>query len=118
MRGTKKVKGNPTSRSHHDGYDGESVTGFIRGVSHPGNQHADQDGMEVVEDWECGPGYPVRLLGEQSGISKSTGGVNEGKLGKRIYGKFKNETIGANAGGLGDEGSASRFFKQIGEHDG
>jgi DNA modification methylase len=42
--------------------------------------------------------------------SKSTGGINEGKLGKRIYGKFKNEIIGTNAGGLGDSGSAARFF--------
>lgn len=42
--------------------------------------------------------------------SKSTGGVNGGKLGERTYGKFGNETPGANAGGLGDEGSAARFF--------
>jgi DNA modification methylase len=42
--------------------------------------------------------------------SKSTGGVNGGKLGERIYGKFQNETLGANAGGLGDSGSAARFF--------
>jgi DNA modification methylase len=42
--------------------------------------------------------------------SKSTGGVNGGKLGERIYGKFQNETLGANSGGLGDSGSAARFF--------
>ena len=42
--------------------------------------------------------------------TKSTGGINEGKLGKRIYGKFANKIIGANAGGLGDFGSAARFF--------
>ncbi|MEK0325924.1 MAG: site-specific DNA-methyltransferase [Nitrosopumilus sp.] len=48
----------------------------------------------------------VRLFPE----SKSTGGVNGGKLGQSVYGKFKNEMIGANAGGLGDSGSAARFF--------
>jgi DNA modification methylase len=42
--------------------------------------------------------------------SKSTGGVNGGKLGATTYGNFKNEVISANAGGLGDEGSAARFF--------
>ncbi len=42
--------------------------------------------------------------------SKSTGGANGGKLGARTYGKFSNQTLGANAGGLGDEGSAARFF--------
>jgi site-specific DNA-methyltransferase (adenine-specific) len=49
-------------------------------------------------------------LDRQSGISTSSGGVNGGKLGARVYGKFANETIGANAGGLGDSGGASRFF--------
>ena len=42
--------------------------------------------------------------------SKSTGGVNGGKLGARTYGSFANETPATNAGGLGDEGSAARFF--------
>ena len=42
--------------------------------------------------------------------SKSTGGANGGKIGNRTYGKYKNETPAANAGGLGDEGSAARFF--------
>lgn len=42
--------------------------------------------------------------------SKSTGGKNGGKLGQSVYGKFANETLGANAGGLGDSGSAARFF--------
>lgn len=42
--------------------------------------------------------------------SKSTGGINGGKLGNKVFGKFANETIGANAGGLGDSGSAARFF--------
>lgn len=59
----------------------------------------------VVLDEEAGA-----LLDAQSGISKSSGGVNGGKLGARIYGEFANETIGANAGVLGDTGGASRFF--------
>lgn len=45
--------------------------------------------------------------------SKSTGGSGEkskGGLGKQIYGKYALEEHGANSGGLGDSGSASRFF--------
>jgi DNA modification methylase len=49
--------------------------------------------------------------------SKSTGGANGGKLGASVYGKFKNETLGANAGGLGDAGSAARFFKACPNND-
>jgi len=53
------------------------------------------------------------ILDEQSGISKSTGGhgdKSKGALGKSVYGKYKNEELATNAGGLGDSGGASRFF--------
>jgi site-specific DNA-methyltransferase (adenine-specific) len=62
----------------------------------------------IIIDEEVG-----KLLDEQSGISKSTGGKGEkskGSLGDMVYGKYKNETHAANAGGLGDIGGASRFF--------
>ena len=59
----------------------------------------------LILDEEAG-----RLLDEQSGITKSTGGKNSGTLGNKIYSKFKNDSLGSNAGGLGDTGGASRFF--------
>jgi site-specific DNA-methyltransferase (adenine-specific) len=62
----------------------------------------------LILDEEAG-----KLLDEQSGISKSSGGKGEkskGSLGDMVYGKYKNETHAANAGGLGDIGGASRFF--------
>jgi len=62
----------------------------------------------LILDEEAG-----RMLDEQSGISKSSGGKGEkskGSLGDMVYGKYKNETHAANAGGLGDIGGASRFF--------
>ena len=55
-------------------------------------------------------------LDAQSGITISTGGSGEksrGALGKRIYGKFANDKMQAHAGGLGDKGGASRYFKVI-----
>lgn len=62
----------------------------------------------LILDEEAG-----KLLDEQSGISKSSGGSGEkskGALGNSVYGKYKNETLASNAGGLGDIGGASRFF--------
>ena len=56
-------------------------------------------------------------MGEQSGTSKSNGGVNGGALGKKIYGHFKFLPIRAHAGGLGDSGSASRFFFNFSEQE-
>jgi site-specific DNA-methyltransferase (adenine-specific) len=52
----------------------------------------------------------ARMVDEQSGQSKSTGGLTLNFTSPRgIYGKF-NEKLRANAGGLGDSGGASRFF--------
>jgi len=59
----------------------------------------------VILDEESG-----KILDEQSGISKSTGGkTKKFSQNKEIYGEY-GEKIRANAGGLGDTGGASRFF--------
>ena len=61
----------------------------------------------IILDEEAG-----RLLDEQSGISKSSGGSgikSQGALGDTKYGKY-NKQLGENAGGLKDKGGASRFF--------
>lgn len=76
---------------------------------HPGCRPS---GAEQVLEWDCVPECPVRRLGEQGGSNLSTGGINPGKLGERIYGKYDGETIGQNAGGLGDSGAVSRYFFQ------
>ncbi len=60
------------------------------------------------------------ILDSQSGISKSTGGSGDkskGALGDSVYGKYKNEELSANAGGLGDVGGASRYFLNIDADD-
>jgi len=59
--------------------------------------------------------FPANLLISNGALdtgetTKSTGGINEGKLGVRVYGSFRNESIGQGAGGYGDEGSPYRFF--------
>lgn len=68
---------------------------------------------ETVEAWECAEGCPVAELDRQSGTSKSSGGAGEasrGALGKNTFGKYALDRHGANAGGFGDSGGASRYF--------
>lgn len=59
----------------------------------------------------CHPECPVRLLDEQSGTSKSSGGKT-GRVGcgGRYNGGWSSENPGETAGGFGDTGGASRFF--------
>jgi len=64
--------------------------------------------------------YIGEILDSQSGISKSTGGKGDkskGALGDSVYGKYKNDELSANAGGLGDTGGASRYFLKINDED-
>ena len=105
----KKVKGSGTSKTFHEAYNGESNTKFLRGVSHPGNQHADSDGTETIENWNCHTDCPVKILDEQSGELKS------GAM-KKPY-KYTNTgtSLGKPAGQTkqihdANYGTASRFF--------
>ena len=67
------------------------------------------------EDWACVEGCPVRELDQQSGVSKSTGGRIGNKGGAYSHlGEtgFKDNAVKGDPG-FGDEGGASRFFKQF-----
>ena len=59
------------------------------------------------------PDCPVSVIGEQSGISVSTGGKTKTGLQGSCYGDFKNQSLAQNSGGLGDAGTAARYFKQL-----
>ena len=68
----------------------------------------------MVAAWDCAPECPVAELDRQSGVTRSSGGKGEASmrtaLGGAVYGDYAHTTLGANAGGLGDVGGASRFF--------
>lgn len=67
------------------------------------------------EDWACVEGCPVKEIDQQSGVSKSTGGRIGNKGGAYSHlGEtgFKDNAIKGDPG-FGDEGGASRFFKQF-----
>jgi hypothetical protein len=101
--GTKKVKAAP---SWNDNRSPSLFTGDATSTVH----HADGDGFETVDDWECVDGCPVKELDGQSGTSKSPpvgstcGGQSLG------YGGTNRAPIEL-SNGHGDEGGASRFFK-------
>lgn len=114
--GAKRFKGSATSKTFHDAYEGESATGFIRGHSHPGNQHGDEDGLETSDNWQCVPGCPALALDEQSGERKSTltgradanvAHVNPGDNGGASW------FGGGNSKVYADTGGASRFYPQF-----
>ncbi|MGB9803680.1 DNA methyltransferase [Desulfofundulus sp.] len=109
FKGYKRVKGSGTSKTFHGPYGGLSATGFPRGWSHPGNQHAGPDGMEVVEDWECAPDCPVRLLDKQSGELKS-GFMRAGTERSNLCGYSGAMPALTLHDTYGDSGGASRFF--------
>mgnify|MGYP003325840686 CR=1 FL=1 len=69
----------------------------------------DENGEETVEDWNCHPDCPIKIMDEQSGILKS---------GKLLKGHKRGSGITSYDGGGGiiqkdyggDSGGASRFF--------
>jgi len=122
--GSKKVKG-----SHAVAADGKTVADKTYSTpmnvysplpDRPVTSHVGEDGLEMVENWQCIEGCPVRELDEQSGDRPSTltGRADPGKaqphpgkemnpnstfLGERSY----------HSDVYADSGGASRFFSQF-----
>jgi site-specific DNA-methyltransferase (adenine-specific) len=106
LKGLKKVKSVSAYKSK-DGYDNESIVfnGSLNSMKSDG--YADENGNETVENWNCHPDCPIRIMDEQSGI-------NESKRAKRGNG-IENGFHGSKAEydterGHSDIGGASRFF--------
>ncbi|HEY3495956.1 MAG TPA: hypothetical protein VGK73_14760 [Polyangiaceae bacterium] len=104
---------------HANGRDGEASADrryADRGSSSFAPLPGARRDTETVEQWECVEGCPVRQLSIQSGTSLSSGGVKSGK-GPKQRGDFSYiGTLGANVGGIGDTGTAARYFPQF-QHD-
>jgi len=118
-KGTKKIKGHKgypdgaKGWGFHGGVGGRQSDGTRDGEAIPG--HADPDGKETVEVWECEEGCAVGIIGEQSGVKTS------GKS-KRVHEEYGDAF--KFGGGLstpenqyGDTGTASRFFFNYSEQE-
>jgi site-specific DNA-methyltransferase (adenine-specific) len=111
-KGTKKVK----SDGHHSGKvpdNGGLYNLGLKPLEDKGNIHA-QNGKEEVEDWDCHEDCPIRILDEQSGVSK-TGDIkpHKEKGTGTIYGNgngFFSSRDYREVNFKGDKGGASRFF--------
>ena len=113
-KGTKKVKSSVAIRENGaSGFNGGLYNGAELGKSENFG-YADGDGNETVENWDCHEDCPIRIVDQQSGVSKSSGGSGDKSMGalgvNGKYGKFELNVKAANIGGLGDKGGASRFF--------
>ena len=104
-KGTKKVK-----PSNGSGKASEKGGGFSKGMfgdgtsDNIGGGFTDADGNETIENWDCHEDCPIRILDEQSGVSKSSNTKrNRNTLGS--FGMPNDETPEYN-----DKGGASRFF--------
>lgn len=106
--GSRAVKANPTWDTPNRDTEASAFTGSeVSAV-----RHASAAGTEEVPVWECVEGCPVREMDAQSGESTSSGGVNNGGLGAYGFG-HSGTRPGSSAGGLGDTGTASRYFPQF-----
>jgi len=112
-KGTKKVKGmidKPTNRTEKGNTWNDDNIGLRKNMSKNSGGFADADGMEEIEDWDCVEDCPIRILDEQSGITKS-GKVKEDK--SSYNGHSNTSFLRGNSNSQnqhGDKGGASRFF--------
>ena len=101
-KGTKKVKG--TSSGNRNGEIVDSNARSWKNSSINGISRIDYGNEETIEDWNCHPDCPIKIMDEQSGISKSSDTKrNINTLGS--FGMPNDETPEYN-----DQGGASRFF--------
>jgi hypothetical protein len=106
-KGLKKIK-----PSNGSGKASEKGGGFGKGMFGDGNSDnigggfTDENGQETVEHWECHENCPIKIMDEQSGVSKSGKNIEEKGTGG-IWQKSSGLPVGNQ---YGDTGGASRFF--------
>ena len=87
----------------------------IKADNQPWLGHADAEGNETVDAYECVEGCPVKALDEQSGASKSPlTYIRQTDSGNQnAYGKGMGEIAGKESLNYGDSGGASRFYQNF-----
>jgi len=110
--GTTKLKVGITSVAQTpEAQEGSIFAGVGSGTA---RGHADANGEETIDQWECAEGCPIRILDQQTGElptshpSQIGQGENVNKT-KGIYGAKRSLVTTA----YGDKGCASRYFNQF-----
>jgi len=113
--GTKKILGITGGKNPHAQPAPISQLGpsgpFKEKQNRPYKNHADEDGLEEVEDWKCVPGCPVAALAEQSGESKSA--VRKVDKAEYLDPSREGWRFKRAEGGFCDSGTAARFYPQF-----
>lgn len=112
LEGTKEVGTGPKGGYHYE--DSQyTVKGFVPTCRPSASSNR---GTEEVDNWICEPSCPVKILDSQSGILKS-GDVASHHMRNNSTQPSKGGYQGGFGDipltGYGDEGGASRFFKQV-----
>ena len=103
--GTTKIKGTSTGNGDAKTGEGSINIPLRRGTF---TDRTDENGLETVEVWNCHPDCPIRILDEQSGITKSkSGNPDRGTYKKAMFANSNFNKVGAE---YNDKGGASRFF--------
>lgn len=117
--GTAKVKSKNAELKHTDaGSNPGSYDGGWKRQASGSYGHADPDGTETIETWECVEDCPVRILDAQSGVRPSTlTGRADPASSHPNEGKTESRGFAGVGGGVGsvyaDKGGASRFFYSV-----
>jgi DNA modification methylase len=112
-KGTKKVKAIKGGRigNKNGAYSGIGAVGFSKEFSKGDGGYGDENGQEELENWDCHEDCPIRILDEQSGVSKSVIRKPNGKPILNVEkGWNNNSMIDESIRGINDKGGASRFF--------
>jgi len=106
--GTKRVRGSQGVRGASTNIYGGGK-GFTEAT---GEQvgYTDPDGYEEVESWICSPSCPVRLVGEDSGESKSSDRTRNNGANRQGYHGNPNAFT---TQGHNDHGTAARYFPNL-----
>lgn len=117
--GSRRVRGqSPQYRNDGRGRGVDGVYGSFR-AGRPrdvGIGHADEDGMETVEAWECVRGCPVADIDHQSGDVPAGSWCRQGD-GCHPFGDAEGSPYRRWKDVQEPPGGASRFFKQVGGAD-
>jgi site-specific DNA-methyltransferase (adenine-specific) len=103
QRGIREVKGTVPTGPRRTGPSDSVARGHMAG----GVINSRGAGVEEVEDWECAPGCPVRILDEQAGDRPGMSGGGKHRAG---YAGGMFGGIDSTSTARGDRGGPSRFF--------
>jgi site-specific DNA-methyltransferase (adenine-specific) len=113
-KGTKKVKAIKGGRigNKNGAYSGIGAVGFPKEYCKGDGGYGDENGQEELENWDCHEDCPIRILDEQSGVSKSSASIRNNKKRNEdnIYGGGKGIPQVSLESNFSDKGGASRFF--------